>query len=444
MLDKDKPTQSKASDSATDKKTLVVENKTNTAQSSTSPEKNQSKQRTTAKTKTADKKPAASTVQPSRSAVTPKQKISKLAIFALLIALLSIAASVGHYFWQEQQSSLHATNQNAQTTQALQDHKQQLESSLGTALSQQLQTQLQKQQQEFSRQLQQYNQQNQAANQAELAQFNDKITRLEKSLKQRDPSDWLIHESEYLIRVAARTMWLEQDTRAAISLLKEADSRLEELKQPKFLPIRSLIRQDIEALALMPTLDTQNAILHLMALNKQVASLPLAKVNVPQANDAFTKQDLELSNDISDWQSNLGKTWQRFFNDFIVVRRRTGNIEPLMAPGQQQNLKQNLSLKIQLAQWSASEHKPEIYKQTLLDIQEWLKQFFDMTSTVNQNFYSAVEAAKKHVIDYNYPSHLDSLTAIKQLLNESAVAPEPEQVEPEAIKADAANDEGTL
>ena len=82
----------------------------------------------------------------------------------------------------------------------------------------------------------------------------------------------------------------------------------------------------------------------------------LADVDLAEALDQ-TKEDLALSDNIGDWQENLAKTWHKFLNDFITVRRRTGMVEPLMAPDQQQHLKQNLSLKIQLVQWAASEQK---------------------------------------------------------------------------------------
>ena len=289
---------------------------------------------------------------------------------------------------------------------------------------------------EFNRQLQQQNhlttQSQQSAKQAHLdsdAKLNAlvaQITQLEQHVQQRQPSDWLIHEAEYLVRVAARTMWLERDTTAAISLLRDADNRLKELNQPKFLAVRALINEDIEALALMPTLQNQEAILTLMALNKQIPTLALAGANLAQAIDE-TKEDFTLSNDVADWQENLAKTWQKFLNDFITVRRRTGMAEPLITPDQQQHLRQNLSLKVQLVQWAASEQKQEVYQQTLLDIQQWLNEFFDMELAVNQKFYQAIEQLKLNTIYYDYPSDLRSLSAIKRLLNDSTETSQPAQ-----------------
>jgi uroporphyrin-3 C-methyltransferase len=163
----------------------------------------------------------------------------------------------------------------------------------------------------------------------------------------------------------------------------------------------------------MPILQNQDAILTLMALNKQVHTLVII---TPEQTMERVKKDIVLTDDIGDWQENLGKSWQKFIDDFITIRSRTGLIEPLMTPKQQQHLIQNLSLKIQLVQWAASEQKAEVYQQTLLDIQQWLNEFFDMSLPVNQKFYQAIEQLKKQTIHYDYPSDLRSLAAIKRLL----------------------------
>jgi len=384
-------------------------------------------------------KPAAKKPETSASAkksALPKTPVAakatgrKTAYVALIIASVSIFTSIGHYVWQQQQTqaqllTLSQQNQQGQT---------QLKSNLTAEFKRQLQLQSQ-QLNKAASQSQQSAKQAHIDSDTQVQLLTAQISNLEQQVSQRDPNDWLIHEAEYLVRIAARTMWLERDTKAAISLLRDADNRLKELNHSKFLPIRALINEDIENLALMPTLTNQEAILTLMALNKQVASLTLAGVNLAEVLDE-PLEDFALSEDINDWQSNLAKTWKKFLKDFISVRRRTGMVEPLMTPKQQQNLKQNLSLKIQLVQWAASEQKDAIYQQTLLDIQQWLNEFFDMDSPVNKKFYNAIEQLKSQNIYYDYPSDLLSLTAIKRLLEETKQGTPPKRLKPKKQKTE--------
>ncbi|WP_019029604.1 uroporphyrinogen-III C-methyltransferase [Colwellia piezophila] len=401
------------------------------------------------------KSPPASpiTKKPSRAQLDTKKSSNKTSIMALVIALLSIFASIGHYVWQQQQTSAQLLTLSQQNQQALQQSQEQLRTSLINTFNNQLQ------QHKSTSQSQESAQKAHLDSDAQIQQLSTQISQIKQQVSQRQPSDWLIHEAEYLVRVAARTMWLERDTKAAISLLREADSRLKELKQPKYLPVRALINEDIEALALMPTLQNQQAILTLMALNKQVPSLTLAKVNLGETL-AGEKEDFTLSDNINDWQTNLAKTWQKFLNDFITVRRRTGMVEPLMTPNQQQHLRQNLSLKVQLVQWAASEQKAEVYQQTLLDIQQWLNEYFDMDLASNQKFYQSIEQLKQQIVYYDYPSDLVSLAAMQRLLEttkqgavqhknplkteltetitteESALELTPKEIKPKEIKAE--------
>jgi len=349
-----------------------------------------------------------------------EKKSSKTATIAIALATVSIFSSIGHYVWQQQQNSALLLTMSQQNQQTIQQSQAQLKSSLTAEFNRQLQ-----QQNRTSSQSQQSAKQSHLNSDAQIELLTAQVSQLEQQVSQRQPSDWLVHEAEYLVRVAARTMWLERDTKAAISLLRDADNRLKELDQPKFLPVRALINEDIETLALMPTLKNQEAVLTLMALNKQIPSLALSGVNLTEALDG-TKEDFVLSDDLNDWQENLAKTWQKFLNDFITVRRRTGMVEPLMTPDQQQHLKQNLSLKVQLVQWAASEQKDEIYQQTLLDIQQWLNEFFDMDIAVNQKFYQAIEQLKQQTIYYDYPSDLRSATAIKRLLDNAKQGVKPQ------------------
>ncbi len=339
-----------------------------------------------------------------------KKKSSALALFAIVIAL---GATTGHYFWQQQQNQLLVIKLSEQIEHKNTATLSQYEAQIKQALIEQQQT--------FTKQLQQVASQVHDSNQAKITELSTTVTQLKRSIKQRQPSDWLLHEAEYLIRIAARTLWLEHDTTAAIGLLKDADARLAELNDPAFLPVRELVHLDIKSLELMPTLHTDEVVLALMAMNKQVAMLPLAMEDLGKKIEK--KVDLALSDDINDWQTNLAKTWQKFLDDFIRVRQRTGLIEPLMSSEQQQHLKQNLHLKIQLALWAASGRKGDIYQQSLTDIQQWLNEFFDLAEETNQHFLQALTNLQTQRVSYDYPSELTSLAAIRVALKNQPSTP---------------------
>lgn len=330
------------------------------------------------------------------------QKISKIAVFSLFVALLTSAAVAALYYWQSQQRSQFEQNfiqKNQQVIAKQQRYVQEL---------------LTKQQKQLKLQVEQTLTSVVSVQQNKIAQVESTITRL----TQRQPSDWLLHESEYLLRVAVRSMWLEKNTDAAIGLLKDADQRLKTLNQPQFLPVRQLINQDIEQLQLLPKLSTDETILALMGLAQQVKNLPLTKIE--RLDSAAEQQAFQLSASATDWRENLTRSWHKFIGDFITIRRRSAAAEPLMSPQYQQNLRENLSLKLQLAQWAVSQAKEKIFQSTLDDIQQWHLHYFDMTNPINQNFTKRITALKQQIIAVNMPKTLSSLVEIQNIIAEQS------------------------
>jgi uroporphyrin-III C-methyltransferase len=325
-----------------------------------------------------------------------KTPISKTAVVALLLSLSATAGVVGHYFWQEklaaqrteaiklsQQQSLQAiTNKSEQETQrALADLKQNVRASMSDL------AEAQKQQADFLEQ--------------QLA-----------SISLVQSKDWYAQEAAYLIRVAVRSLWLEQDARTAIALLKDADAKLNDLKKPEYLPVRQAIRADIATLSAIPLPQTDEVLLSLMTLNRQVMDLPLAYVD----REMPTQESRELSEDVADWKDNLKKSWDQFVDDYFTLRPINAEVKPLLTPQYQQHLRQNLSLKLQQTQWAVTQQNEVLYRENLVDIAQWLKEYFDETAQININFATEIETLKATNIQFVFDQRLTSIDAIKQLL----------------------------
>lgn len=335
---------------------------------------------------------------------TPRQEAkgsNKLAGFALFLALIAIAGCAGIFYWYQQQ--LIVINQQASDANAKfeQDNQRQI-TALVTKQTNQLEEKIATAQQ---------------GGESELARVSQELTRLSNdvsALKDMRSSDWLLHEAQYLVRLASRAIWLEDDTQGAITLLRDADNRLTELNDPNLLPLREVIHQDIEQLSLLPALESESVILTLIGLENQIETLPLALAYTPDS--AEQEPDFTLSENTEDWRENLSKSWQRLMEDFITVRRRTANVEALLSPSQQENLQQNLSLKLQVAQWAVTRKNSELFGQSIADIQAWLMSYYDMDSQQVIRFNERLAELNKAVIDLPLPTQLRSLKAISQTL----------------------------
>ncbi len=331
-----------------------------------------------------------------------QNKVSKIAVFTLLLVIIIIAAMASAVvFYQRQHLVL----------------QQQLQDQIASSVQQQS-IEIK---QQFDQQLGNYQQ---TTTDSITAQLNDAtqsnlsaMSILEQRVNQQitaKPTDWLLNEAEYLIRMASRSLWLHQDSQAAIKLLIAADAQFKQKTQTKYLVLRQLIQEDIAQLRAIPALTTEDAVLSLLALTKQVMSLPLAHGKKEQ----IVAVTPELSSDIADWRSNLLITWNKFKQDYFTLRPINANIQPLLAPEYQQHLRQNLALKIQLAIWAATEHKSSLFKQALTDISQWLTAYFDMAETANIAFNTKINELHAQIINIDGPIELRSLLALQQEINQ--------------------------
>lgn len=358
-----------------------------------------------------DKAESSSLKAKSSAMAVPKAPISKLAILALLISLGVAGSFAAMHFIHSKE--LATERQDLQQQLLAQQSKTQVQ--VAQLFEQQASTLTAKLDTKIKQQTTQLN--------TQVAQTETRIEQLEQQLsrlQQNKSSDWLVHEAEYLLRIASRTLWLEKNTSTAINLLKDADDRLKELNDPQYIVIRQAIRNDIETLQVLPVIDNESLLLSLNALGQQVNKLPLAMVQVPES--AEQTANLTLSENASDWQENLAKTWRKFLADFITVRRREGSVEPLMSPQHQRNLRENIMLKLQVAQWAVTKRQTHVYQQTLSDITAWTNEYFDLSKLNSQYFLQSIQELKVQAIDADYPNSLSALSEIRSLLAEKPLA----------------------
>ena len=359
------------------------------------------------------KKPKVVAPKPEAAKKSDNQSKNGLSVLALFLSIIAIAGIGGHYYWQTQQHQLLLDKVAAQNANSSKQSEQQILSSIN------------QQQNLFAEQLNQQLSEQLNRQTSELAELRKQL----KQLNQGQSENWLLKEAEYLVQIAARSLWLEKQPQTTIALLLEADSRLESAKDATLLPLRESIRADIEALKLLPKLDIDHILLSLMALNKQVSSLPIAMAYMPDTDQ--TTQDLTLSDSTDDWQENLAKTWQKFLDSFITVKRRTANVEALLSPKQQQNLRTNLALKLELAQWAVTQQQREVYQQSLQDALLWINEYFDTDTHAVQVFVSELQQLANSQTRLELPKQLSSLALIKEYLQSNQTLPSASNEQPE-------------
>lgn len=234
-------------------------------------------------------------------------------------------------------------------------------------------------------------------------------------LNDKRPNDWMLAESEYLVRMAGRKLWLEHDLVSAITLLGNADERIAALNDPSLMPIRKALAEDIAKLKGMSRIDREGLTLKLAALSDQIELLPLSTISMPEAK---AEPDQAVSTNPDEWESNLKKNWVKFTENFITIRRRDGAVEALLSPQQEIFLRENLKTKLLQAQLAVYREQQALYEDSLDKALRWLNQYFDTENSATHYMLGEIDKLKGEQIQFDYPDQFKTQAMLEQVLTE--------------------------
>ena len=256
---------------------------------------------------------------------------------------------------------------------------------------------------------------------AELKAQNEKLTlQAESTLEQlnnmegRRPADWLIAEADYLVRMAGRKLWLENDVRTAILLLVNADKRLKSLADPSVLPVRANLAEDIQTLQQLNPVSQSSVALALTGMIAQIDKLPLDTFEKPEDANA---EDTTLSESADDWQENLAKVWRSLVNDFLTVKTIECPVEPVLSLEAQFLAKEQLRLQLMHAQTAALQGDAGLYNQSLQYAQTLIIEKFDTEKSQVTGFVDALQNLIATDVSRPIPTELASQKPLERLLD---------------------------
>jgi uroporphyrin-3 C-methyltransferase len=349
---------------------------------------------------------AAATPPPSKPTPAPAKGDKLAKILAIVAIILSICIAAGLY-WHGHQFREHADTQLQLLKTSLQAKEQNLLSAQTNSKS------------ELDKLAQTVAGQNQAMAalqaQLELTEQNRKtIERQLALLNIKDANHWRLNEASYLLQLAAYKLWLEQDPVTAIALLTEADNSINNADDPHLLPLRRAINADVQLLKSIPLVDKEGIAFRLEGILQQAESLQLAEIELPEVVAA---KDNQLSADSADWQDNLAKSWRKFSENFVTVRRRDGQVEALIEPQHAWYLKENLKLQLQQAEQALFRSQGELFKAKLQRAEQWVGEFFIQNSQAQAMIEDLKQLQQLDIVD-KLPEQLSSLGAAEQAIKE--------------------------
>ncbi|WP_218803465.1 uroporphyrinogen-III C-methyltransferase [Klebsiella variicola] len=320
------------------------------------------------------------------------------ALSAIAIAI-AIAAGIGLYGLNKQQ----ATRQNATTSElsgqlaALQKAQESQKSELEGIIKQQA------------------DQLSQAKHEQEtLTKQLDELQQKVAVISGSEAKTWLLAQADFLVKLAGRKLWSDQDVTTAAALLKSADASLADMNDPSLIGARRAITDDIAALSAVSQVDYDGMILKVNQLANQIDNLRLADNN--DDDSPMDSDSDELSSSISEWRVNLQKSWQNFMDSFITVRRRDETAVPLLAPNQDIYLRENIRSRLLVAAQAVPRHQEETWKQSLDNVSTWVRAYYDTDDATTKAFLDEVDKLSQQSITMTVPETLQSQALLEKLM----------------------------
>ncbi|EKY1945328.1 uroporphyrinogen-III C-methyltransferase [Cronobacter turicensis] len=338
------------------------------------------------------------TPQPEPTAKKDRSGKTALVLSAVAIAI-ALAAGAGLWTWSKKQ----ANSQNASTD------------TLATQLTS-LQNQQQAQKAEFEKTLKaQADALATATRQQEaMARELDEVQKKVATISGSDAKTWQLAQADFLVKLAGRKLWSDQDATTAAALLKSADASLADMNDPSLITARRALTDDIAALASVTQVDYDGIILKLNQLSNQVDNLRLADND---SDDAPMDSDgSELSSSLGEWRQNLVKSWHNFMDSFITIRRRDDTAVPLLAPNQDIYLRENIRSRLLVAAQTVPRHQDEIYKQSLDNVSTWVRAYYDTSDAGTKAFLESIDNLAQQNISMDVPETLQSQAILEKLM----------------------------
>lgn len=313
-----------------------------------------------------------------------------LAIVVVISLVLAIAAAAGvgvSWFKNEQQllNQTQSINSLKNKIDSLQQAQQ-----INKNVSASMQASLNNQQQEISKQL-------------------EKIT--EKLGRNRH--DWAVSEIRYTLRQANMRLQLFKDKTTALVALQLADSQLAKLADPALYKLRGVVNKEIAALRVVKEIDLEGISLRLTALTGQVKNLEVSVTQRSKQNNPANIPLVSDAGDLEQWQKHADAIWEEL-KTLITIRRTDKKILPLLSEQESQQLRQALSLKIEIARLALLQQNTTLFRSSLQAATNWLEEYFNADQSAVVSITKELNILMGLQLEPVYPDISRSLAMLEQ------------------------------
>lgn len=241
-----------------------------------------------------------------------------------------------------------------------------------------------------------------------------------------------VTEIEQSINIAAQQLELAGNVPGALAALQNADSRLAQLDQVRFLGLRKLVTHDIEQLKALPLADASSVALRLDAIMGRIDALPLGFEHTPVDKAAAAKKDTGKTKPAqtetsarqemeswpkhaADWTLDLLVEFLHEFRQLIRIERMDRPEAPLLSPNQAGFLRENLRLRLLSARLALMQRDSRLFEEDIRQSRQWMQKYFDTEARPVASTLAELDKIEKSRLNLALPSLEETQIAVRNL-----------------------------
>jgi len=248
---------------------------------------------------------------------------------------------------------------------------------------------------------------------ARLAESQAQQAALEALYRDLAPSrdEIAISEIEQVLLVASQQMQLAGNVSSALTALQLADTKLQRLDRPQFVPLRRALSRDMDRLKAVPYVDIVGMSLKLDQALAAVDTLPLAMDErlPPPAPDHNA-----VAADVPAWRRLLRDIWDDV-KQLVRIESSDRPAAPLVPVAQQYYLRENLKLRLLTARIALLARNDASFAADLTAVDGWIKQYFDTRAKPVQMLQATIKQLAATPLPGETPDLTRSLEALRVL-----------------------------
>jgi uroporphyrin-3 C-methyltransferase len=229
-----------------------------------------------------------------------------------------------------------------------------------------------------------------------------------------------ISEIEQVLLVASQQLQLAGNVSSALTALQLADTKLQRLDRPQFVPLRRALSRDMDRLKAVPFVDVVGMSLKLDQALAAVDTLPLA---MDERLPAPAPDKTAAPADVPAWRRLLRDLWDDV-RQLVRIESSDRPAAPLVPAAQQYYLRENLKLRLLTARIALLARNDASFAADLTAVDTWIKQYFDTRAKPVQMLQATIKQLAATPLPGETPDLTRSLEALRVLrLGQERAAP---------------------